>query len=263
MALPDNFPALPDFPPGEVWLAGAGPGDPALLTVLALQALALADDVVHDALVDPRVLKLVRPGAELVAAGKRGGRPSPHQRDINEVLIERARKGRRVLRLKGGDPFVFGRGWEEAAALTKAGIKFRIIPGITAGLAAAALAGVPATSRDTNHAIILAAGHRAEDNGSSADWEALARLGQPIVLYMPMSQLEEVSAALQRGGMAADTPAALIQSASTPDERVVESTLSRLVADAKAGGIGSPAVLVVGSIVGLRRGLLAGMVGWR
>ena len=273
MALPDNFPALPDFPPGEVWLAGAGPGDPALLTVLALHALSLADDVVHDALVDGRVLELARAGAELVPAGKRGGRPSPRQRDINQVLIERARQGRRVLRLKGGDPFVFGRGWEEAAALTNAGIRFRIVPGITAGLAAAALAGIPATSRDTNHAVILAAGHRAEDNRSNADrsgadrsgadWEALAKLGQPIVLYMPISQLEEVSAALQRGGMAADTPAALIQSASTPQERVVESTLSRLVADAKTSGIGSPAILVIGSIVGLRQGLLAGMVGWR
>jgi uroporphyrin-III C-methyltransferase len=278
MALPDNFPALPDFPPGEVWLAGAGPGDPALLTVLALHALSLADDVVHDALVDPRVLQLARAGAELVPAGKRGGRPSPRQRDINQALIERARQGRRVLRLKGGDPFVFGRGWEEAAALTSAGIRFRIVPGITAGLAAAALAGIPATSRDTNHAVILAAGHRAEDNRldahrsgadqsgadrSGADWEALAKIGQPIVLYMPMSQLEEVSAALQRGGMAGDTLAALIQSASTPEERVVESTLSRLVADAKTSGIGSPAILVIGSIVGLRQGLLGGMVGWR
>jgi len=114
--IPANFPELPDFPPGEVWLAGAGPGDPRLLTVLALHALANADDVVHDALVDPRTLKLARSGAELIAAGKRGGRPSPHQRDINEVLIERARLGRRVLRLKGGDPFVFGRGWDEAQA---------------------------------------------------------------------------------------------------------------------------------------------------
>ena len=112
---------MPDFPPGEVWLAGAGPGDPRLLTVLALHAVSAADDIVHDALVDPRVLKLARPEAELISAGKRGGRPSPKQRDINEVLIERARLGRRVLRLKGGDPFVFGRGWDEASALTKAG----------------------------------------------------------------------------------------------------------------------------------------------
>jgi uroporphyrin-III C-methyltransferase len=262
IALPQNFPALPDFPAGEVWLAGAGPGDPALLTVLALHALGTADDIVHDALVDPRVLKLARDSAELISAGKRGGRPSPHQRDINETLIERARCGRRVLRLKGGDPFVFGRGWEEAAALTAAGVRFRIIPGITSGLAAAALAGIPATSRDTNHAVILAAGHRAEDGGSDADWEALARLGQPIILYMPMTQLACITAALQRGGMAVDTPAALIQGASTENQRVVESTLATLAADARQHGIGSPAIVVIGAVAALRQGLLPAMVGW-
>ena len=191
-----------------MWLAGAGPGDPRLLTVLALHALATADDVVHDALVDARVLRLARKGAELIPAGKRGGRPSPDQRDINEVLIERARLGRRVLRLKGGDPFVFGRGWDEASALTAGGVRFRIIPGLTSGLAAAALAGIPATSRDTNHAVVLAAGHRAEDGRSAADWAALAKLGQPLILYMPMAQLAEIAASLEQGGLSADTPAA-------------------------------------------------------
>src|SRR5439155_26644596 len=174
-------------------------------------------------LVGPRVLDLAGKDAERLVAGKRGGRPSPKQADINTTLIDRARAGRRVLRLKGGDPFVFGRGWDEAEALTAAGIRFRIIPGITSGLAAAALAGIPATTRDTNHAVVLAAGHRAEDGRSTADWEALGRLGQPIVLYMPMSQLDEVAAALQKGGLAADTPAAILQSATTEDERVVES----------------------------------------
>ena len=261
--LPDFFPSLPDFPPGEVWLAGAGPGDPRLLTVLALHAVASADDIVHDALVDARVLKLAREGAELIPAGKRGGRPSPQQRDINDVLIERARLGRRVLRLKGGDPFVFGRGWDEASALTKAGLRFRIIPGVTSGLAAAALAGIPATTRDTNHAVVLAAGHRAEDGRSTADWEALAKLGQPIVLYMPMAQLDEVAAALQKGGLAPDTPAAILQSATTDHERVVESTLATLVADARAQGVGSPAIVVIGAIAGLRQQLLPGLVGWR
>ena len=263
LALPDAFPALPDFPHGEVWLAGAGPGDPRLLTLLALHALTVADDIVHDALVDERVLRMARAHATLIPAGKRGGRPSPHQRDINDVLVERAKLGRRVLRLKGGDPFVFGRGWDEAAALSAAGIRFRIIPGITSGLAAAALAGIPATTRDTNHAVVLAAGHRAEDGGSTADWEALARLGQPIVLYMPMSQLAEVSSSLQKGGLAAATPAALIQSATLPDEKVVESTLGTLVKDARKSGIGSPAILVIGAIAGLRPQLLASLVGWK
>jgi uroporphyrin-III C-methyltransferase len=263
LQLPDFFPSLPDFPPGEVWLAGAGPGDPRLLTVLALHAVASADDIVHDALVDARVLKFARAGAELIPAGKRGGRPSPQQRDINEVLIERARLGRRVLRLKGGDPFVFGRGWDEASALTKVGLRFRVIPGITSGLAAAALAGIPATTRDTNHAVVLAAGHRAEDGRSTADWEALAKLGQPIVLYMPMAQLDEVAAALQKGGLAADTPAAILQSATTDHERVVESTLATLVADARAQAVGSPAIVVIGAIAALRRQLVSGLVGWR
>jgi uroporphyrin-III C-methyltransferase len=254
---------LPDFPAGEVWLAGAGPGDPRLLTLLALHALGSADDIVHDALVDSRVLKMARAEATLIPAGKRGGRPSPHQRDINEVLIERARLGRRVLRLKGGDPFVFGRGWDEASALAAAGIRFRIIPGITSGLAAAALAGIPATARDTNHAVVLAAGHRAEDGSSTADWAALAKLGQPIVLYMPMSQLAEMALSLLKGGLAADTPAALIQSATMDDEKIVESTLGTLVEDAGKAGIGSPAILVIGRNAGLRGRLLPSLVGWR
>ena len=262
MRLP-GFPPMPDFPAGEVWLAGAGPGDPRLLTLLALHALATADDIVHDALVDPRVLGLKRVEAELIPAGKRGGRPSPRQREINEILIERAKAGRRVLRLKGGDPFVFGRGWDEASALTAAGIRFRIIPGITAGLAAAALAGIPATTRETNHAVVLAAGHRAEDGGSSTDWAALAKLGQPIVLYMPMTQLPEIVLALQQGGLAKETPAALLQSATTENEQVLESTLGALVDDARRNRIGSPAILVVGSVVGLRQQLLSHLVGWR
>jgi uroporphyrin-III C-methyltransferase len=258
----ERFLDLPDFPPGEVWLAGAGPGDPRLLTVLAVHALSVADDVVHDALVDRRVLQLAREGAELISAGKRGGRPSPQQRDINEVLIERARRGRRVVRLKGGDPFVFGRGWEEASALSAAGVPFRVIPGLTSGLAAVALAGIPTTSRDTNHAVVLAAGHRAEDGKSAADWAALAKLGQPILLYMPMTQLAEIAVALQAGGLPADTPAALIQSATTSAERVLESTLGSLADDARAQGIGSPAIVVIGAIAKLRRKLLSGMVRW-
>jgi len=259
----EHFPPMPDFPPGEVWLAGAGPGDPRLLTLLALHAVRLADDIVHDALVDPRVLALKRADAVLISAGKRGGRPSAHQQEINERLVERARLGRRVLRLKGGDPFVFGRGWDEVMALAAAGIRYRIIPGVTSGLAATALAGIPATTRDTNHAVVLAAGHRADDDHSTADWEALARLGQPIILYMPMTQLGGITAALMKGGMAADTPAALLQSATTEDERVVESTLGRLVEDGRAHGIGSPAIAVIGANAGLRQQMLAGLVGWR
>ncbi len=263
MKLPDNFPTLPDFPAGEVWLAGAGPGDPRLLTVLALHAVSNADTIVHDALVDPRILDMTGKNAERIFAGKRGGRPSPQQAEINAILVDRARAGRRVLRLKGGDPFVFGRGWDEATALAEAGIRFRVIPGVTSGLAAAALAGIPATSRDTNHAVILAAGHRAQDGKSAADWEALAKVGQPIILYMPMAQLADITAALARGGMPSDMPAAIVQGASTAEERVIESSLSTLAADAEREGIGAPAIVVIGRIAGLRRGLLPSMVGWQ
>jgi uroporphyrin-III C-methyltransferase len=259
----EHFPPMPDFPPGEVWLAGAGPGDPRMLTLLALHAVRLADVVVHDALVDGRVLALKRADAQLLPAGKRGGRPSAHQQDINTLLVERARLGRRVLRLKGGDPFVFGRGWDEVVALAEAGIRYRVIPGVTSGLAATALAGIPATTRDTNHAVVLAAGHRADDDRSAADWEALARLGQPIILYMPMTQLPGITAALMKGGMASETPAALLQSATTENERCIESTLGHLVEDGRLHGIASPAIAVIGATVGLRQQMLAGLVGWR
>src|SRR5205085_12689966 len=166
--------------PGHVWLAGAGPGDPGLLTLDALAGLAQADIVVHDALVDQRVLALAGAQARLEFAGKRGGKPSALQADISERLVALARAGNRVLRLKGGDPFIFGRGGEEAMALARAGVRFRIIPGITSGLAAAALAGIPATMRRTNHAVILVAGSRAADATSLAEWEKLASTGQPI-----------------------------------------------------------------------------------
>ncbi|MGM4920310.1 uroporphyrinogen-III C-methyltransferase [Tardiphaga sp. 813_E8_N1_3] len=257
--LADTLPEFPDFPPGEVWLAGAGPGDPGLLTLHTLHALKTADDIVHDALVDPRILKLVGNQAKLIFAGKRGGRPSSEQGDINEFLIERARMQHRVLRLKGGDPFVFGRGGEEALALTRAGVRFRIIPGITSGLAAAALAGIPATMRDINHAVILMAGSRSADRASIAEWERLASVGQPIIVYMPMSNLPEIMSAFERGGMARDTPAVIISSASTSEEQIVETSLDKAPADAARQGIGAPAIVIVGAIAGMRQKLLPNM----
>jgi uroporphyrin-III C-methyltransferase len=257
---PDIFPPFPDMAPGEVWLVGAGPGDPRLLTVMAIHALRVADTIVHDALVDERILRLAREGAEIRFAGKRGGRPSPLQRDINELIVAEAKMGRRVLRLKGGDPFVFGRGGEEAHALVRAGIPFRIVPGLTSGLAAPALAGIPATTRETNHAVILAAGHRAEGESAERAWEALAATGQPIILYMALAQLDEIAAAFLRGGLSPDTPAAIISQATSASERVVDTRLSDLVADARAHDIRAPAVIVVGSIAGLRAVLASGMV---
>ena len=175
-ALRGQYPALA---PGEVWLVGAGPGDPGLLTLDALAGLLQADVVVHDALVDARVLALARSGAQMRFAGKRGGKPSITQEDISAQLVAFARRGLRVLRLKGGDPFVFGRGGEEILALAAAGVPFRVVPGVTAGLGGLASACIPATMRGVNQAIILATGHGPDEEGT-VDWSALARTRQPI-----------------------------------------------------------------------------------
>ena len=254
---PNTRQSFPEFRPGEVWLIGAGPGDPHHLTMLACHALQSADAVVYDALVDKRVLELVRAGAETHFVGKRGGKPSTHQRDINDTIIALAKDGRRVARLKGGDQFVFGRGGEEAVALTRAGVPFRVVPGVTSGLAAPALAGIPATMRETNHALILATGHCADEN--YARWEKLAQTGQPLILYMALARLTEISIALQRGGLGADTPVAIISSAATEEERVLETSLGAAAADAEANGVKPPAIIVIGAIAALRRTLTQGM----
>jgi uroporphyrin-III C-methyltransferase len=244
---------IPVFAPGSVWLAGAGPGDPGLLTLDALAGLAQADVIVHDALVDARVLALAGEKARLEFAGKRGGKPSATQADISQRLVALARAGARVLRLKGGDPFVFGRGGEEAAALAAAGIAFRVIPGVTAGLAALASARIPATLRGTNRAVIFAAGHGAEEN---FDWAPLVRAGQPIVLYMVMHNLERITGALREAGLAADTPAAVVASATTPKQRILVSTLQKLAAAVREQKIEPPAIVVIGEIVKMRERLL-------
>jgi len=254
-ALAEPRGGMPVLPAGHVWLAGAGPGDPGLLTLYALAGLGHADVIVHDALVDKRVLALAGPRARLEFAGKRGGRPSAVQADISKRLIELAKEGRRVLRLKGGDPCIFGRGGEEAMALAAAGVPFRIIPGVTSGLAALAAASIPATLRQVNRAIILAAGHGGEDG--SYDWGPLARTGEPIVLYMVMHNLERISQALIGAGRHPNTPAAAISAATTGAERIVVSTLARIAAEARQQALESPAIVVVGDIVKMRERLLA------
>jgi len=252
-ALASRRAGIPVFAPGHVWLAGAGPGDPGLLTLDALAGLAQADVIVHDALVDARVLALAGEKARLEFAGKRGGKPSATQADISERLIVLARAGERVLRLKGGDPFVFGRGGEEAVALAAAGIPFRVIPGITAGLAALTAACIPATLRGVNRAVIFAAGHGADED---FDWAPLARSGAPIVLYMVMHNLERIAAALLDAGLAANTPAAVIASAATPNERILVSTLGELAAAVREQKLEPPAIVVIGEIVNARARLL-------
>lgn len=254
--LPRSFPSCPEFRPGEVWLVGAGPGDPRLLTLMAVHALQTADAIVHDALIDERMLDLRRAGADLHFMGKRGGQPSVKQADINARLIELAKAGRRVLRLKGGDPFIFARGGEEAAALAEAGVSFRVVPGLTSGLAAPALAGIPTTTRETNHAVILATGHlAAEGETGERQWISLARTGQPIVLYMAMANLASIANALMKGGLDPTMPVAIITSASMEGERVLETMLATAAADAKAQAMTSPAIIVIGRNVAYR-GLL-------
>jgi uroporphyrin-III C-methyltransferase len=254
----DPFAALhlPRFRPGEVWLAGAGPGDPGLLTLHAMNALRQADVILYDALVHEAVLRLARPEATLEFAGKRGGRPSPHQRDITERLVELAREGCRVLRLKGGDPFVFGRGGEEALGLVAAGIPFRVIPGVTAGLAGLAYANIPATTRDTNHGVILVTGQYAAGNEHGLEWRALAQTRMPIILYMGMGRLAEIASALTANGASPELPVAIIQSATTPEQRVLVSTLAQVAGEATAGGFGSPSIIAIGEMVRLRAALL-------
>jgi uroporphyrin-III C-methyltransferase len=245
---------LPEFAAGSVWLAGAGPGDPGLLSVLALHALRHADNVVYDALVDRRILELARPGALLDYAGKRGGRPSASQPDISALLVRLARDGGRVLRLKGGDPCVFGRGAEEALALVAAGIPFRIVPGITAGIGGLAYAGIPVTHRETNSAVTFVTGHASDGAVPEVlDWDAIARGAPVIVLYMARKHLPGIAARLIAAGRRRDEPAAVIGRATTAAQRVLVSPLGDIAA--AAGDIETPAIAVVGEVVRLRAGL--------
>jgi uroporphyrin-III C-methyltransferase len=247
---------LPDFTPGSVWLVGAGPGDPGLLSALALHALARADAVVYDALVDRRILALARADAALDYAGKRGGRPSPRQPDISERIIRLARAGKRVLRLKGGDPLVFGRGGEEALALAAAGIPYRIVPGITAGIGGLAYAGIPLTHRDTNSAVTLVTGHNSDGVvPDEVDWPAIARGSPVIVVYMALKHVASISTRLLGAGRNPAEPVAIISKATTPDQRLLVSTLAEVAEAAAASGIEAPAVIVIGEVVRLSAAL--------
>jgi uroporphyrin-III C-methyltransferase len=247
------FPALPSFEPGTVWLVGAGPGDPGLITLLAQHALSHADVIVYDALVDERILALANPDARLEYAGKRGGRPSPRQPDISLSLIAHARGGLRVLRLKGGDPFVFGRGGEEALALAEAGIRFRVVPGVTAGVGGLAYAGIPVTHRDTNQAVTFVTGHDMAGNLPGAlNWTALAQGSPVIVFYMALGHLPEIVARLLEAGRKPDEPVAIVSKATTPEQRVLVSRLASVIGDCAGADIPPPAMVVVGSTVALR-----------
>lgn len=255
---------LPRLERGWVWLVGAGPGDPGLLTVLALSALQQADVVVYDALVDETILGLARSGAAIEYAGKRGGKPSPRQREISLRLIELARAGKRVVRLKGGDPFMFGRGGEEALALVEARVPFRVVPGVTSGTGGLAYAGIPATHRDVNHAVTFITGHNSGGIlPDDLDWQALAKASPVLVIYMGLKHLPRIRRELLAAGRGAGDAVAIVSHATTPRQRVLETTLATSVEDADASCIEAPALIVIGQVVRLRAGLdwLAAMTG--
>src|SRR3954452_749707 len=231
---------------GKVFLVGAGPGDPALVTMRAAELNASADAILHDRLVPAGVLEGA--GAELVDVGKRPG-GSREQAAINEELIERARRGQTVVRLKGGDPFVFGRGGEEAEALSAAGIPFEVVPGITAGVPAAAYAGIPVTHRDAASAVAFVTGHEDPEKPESAlDWDALARFPGTLVLYMGIKNLPGIADRLVAHGRGAEEPAAVIERGTLPGQRAVEGTLADIAERVAAAGVKPPAITLVGPV---------------
>ncbi len=241
-----------------VYLVGAGPGDPGLLTARALELIVSADVIVHDRLIPPEALERARPEAELVYAGKEGGGESVSQAETERLLVEHGRDPRKtVVRLKGGDPFVFGRGGEEVEALSAAGIAFEVVPGITAGVAAPAAAGIPVTHRELASAVAFVTGHENPEKPESAlDWDALAAFPGTLVVYMGIRQLEAIAARLITAGRAPEEPAALIERGTLPDQRVLTGTL-RTVATL---GARPPTIAVFGSVVALRDRLpLAGV----
>jgi len=236
---------------GEVALVGAGPGAASLLTLAAASLIGDCDAIVYDALVSDEVLDLADSSAEKILAGKRGGRASASQHDICETLVQLAKAGKRVVRLKGGDPFVFGRGGEEVRALASEGIPFRIIPGITSGIAAPAMAGIPVTDRSVNATLAFLTGHEAsESEDSRMDWQALIRAFPVLVFYMGAKNLSQIAHCLIEAGLAKETPLAIIRNATLDDEQISEAT----VIDAAQGNIQacSPSIVIIGDVVSSR-----------
>ncbi len=238
---------------GVVYLVGAGPGDPGLMTARSLELIAAADSVFYDRLIPPGALAGARDDAELVYVGKQPGVPSVPQEEIGERLIAAAGEGRSVVRLKGGDPFVFGRGGEEGEALRAAGVEFEVVPGVTAGVAATAYAGIPVTHRDDASAVAFVTGHENPEKGESAlDWDALAAFPGTLVFYMGVKRLAENAAALIAGGRDPEEPAAAIERGTWPDQRTVSATLGALASAVESQNVKAPALIVVGAVAARR-----------
>ena len=238
--------------PGTVYLIGAGPGDPGLITVKGLEKIRTADVIIYDYLADERLIQEAKPTAELIYVGKKGSDHTLEQSNINELLVRKAMEGKSVARLKGGDPYVFGRGGEEAEALADSKVPFEVIPGVTSAVAAPAYAGIPVTHRDHTSMVTFITGH--EDptkEGSAIDWKLLARNPGTLVFLMGVKNLGNISKSLIENGKASDTPAALVRWGTTARQVSLTGTLGEIPFEAEHMGIGAPAVLVVGSVVSL------------
>lgn len=230
---------------GKVYLVGAGPGDPELLTLKALRLLRTAEVVLHDDLVTPEILQLISPAAEVQNVGKRCGSKTIRQEEINFLMVTRAGSGLQVVRLKSGDPLIFGRAGEEIEALRQSNIEYEIVPGVTSMLGAAAAAGIPLTHRQLSSALVLIAGHRASEN-SAADWSQFAGAESTLTIYMPGHNYAELAARLRQAGFAPEIPCAIISRATTPQQRIHRTTVSELH---RAPKLASPTLLVVGEVV--------------
>ncbi len=247
--------SLPPVPqrPGTVYLVGAGPGDPELLTLKAHRLLRRCDALVYDSLVPQAVLELVPPGCERHFVGKRRGHHSVPQPSTNAVLVELASRHSTIVRLKGGDPFLFGRGGEEAAHLAARGIPVQVVPGVTAGIAAPAYAGIPVTHRKAGSSVTFVTGHEEIDKGrAGVDWRGLARSSDGLVIYMGLHNLARIVAELIAGGLSEATPAAVIQQGTVRGQRALVATLAELAARVEAEGFASPSIVVIGEVVNQR-----------